>query len=254
MNVTLIGSGNVATTLGKLIKNAGHTFLQVISRNELHAKTLAGMLNAEACTDVSKINSQADIYIIAVSDNTINSIAEDLNLPGKIVVHTSGAASKEILKTVTENYGVFYPLQSIRKEKEETPVIPFLLDASNEKTLQILKPFAATVSENVFEANDEQRLKLHIAAIFVSNFTNHLFALAEFYCEQENIPFKMLIPLIQETALRLNEFSPKDVQTGPAIRNDTTTIQKHLQELNNYPELQKIYTTLTESILKMYVK
>lgn len=254
MKITLIGSGNVATTLGKLIKNAGHSFLQVISRNEQHAKKLADILDAEACTDISNINSLADIYIIAVSDNAINSIAENLTLPGKIVVHTSGAASKEILKTVTENYGVFYPLQSIRKEKEETPVIPFLLDASNTETLNTLKSFAASVSENVFEANDEQRLKLHVGAIFVSNFTNHLFALVESYCEQENIPFKMLIPLINETALRLNEFSPKNVQTGPAIRNDTTTIQKHLQELNNYPELQKIYATLTESILKMYIK
>jgi predicted short-subunit dehydrogenase-like oxidoreductase (DUF2520 family) len=252
MNVVLIGSGNVATVLGKHIKKSGHSIVEVISRNEQRAKELANVLESDFHTNFSQINATADIYIISVSDSAIIDIANNLKVENKIVVHTSGAISKNILQNSSENFGVLYPLQSLRKENNNTSVIPILIDANNKETLDTIRSFTETISSKVSVADDEQRLKLHVAAVVVSNFSNYIFTLTKAYCEKEHIPFDMLLPLIQETALRLNEFSPVDVQTGPAIRGDRLTMQKHLELLQEYSELKKIYEIISEGIINYY--
>lgn len=254
MKVVIIGSGNVATVLGKMIHHAGHAIVQVYGRNAGSVANVAGILSAEAVVDATAIDATADIYLIAVSDNAIQAVAKQLSLNNKIVVHTSGAASKRILEGCTANYGVLYPLQSIRKEKLHTPAVPFLVDGANDYTLELLKTFAAGFSPYVSVADDEQRLRLHIAAVFVSNFTNHLYAVTHDYCDKEAVPFNMLVPLIQETALRLSDFPARAVQTGPAIRNDNDTINRHLHELENYPEMKILYKLFTESIKGTYLK
>ena len=254
MKVVMIGSGNVATVLGKLVLNAGHQVIQVFSRNAHNAALLADQLQAAPVADIAKIDTTADIYIIAVSDNAISDIAKDLQLQDKIVVHTSGAAAKNMLQSCSVNYGVLYPLQSIRKEKLHTPVLPFLIDGANDYTCNIVKAFAESFSSNVFMADDTHRLKLHIAAVFVSNFTNHLYAITHTYCDKESVPFNMLIPLIQETAMRLTDFRAKEVQTGPAVRNDHQTIERHLEELEAHPEMKELYALFTESIKETHLK
>jgi|KBSMisStandDraft_5_1062788.scaffolds.fasta_scaffold330309_1 predicted short-subunit dehydrogenase-like oxidoreductase (DUF2520 family) len=252
MNVVLIGSGNVATVFGKLIKKSGHSIVQVIGRNEQHAKALADILGSDFHTNLSQANIEADIYVISVSDSSIIDIANNFKTGNKIVVHTSGAVSKNVLQKCSANFGVLYPLQSLRKQNENTLVIPLLIDANNEETLDTLRSFAETISSKVSVADDQQRLKLHVAAVIVSNFSNYIFTLTKAYCEKENIPFNMLLPLIQETAMRLNEFAPEDVQTGPAIRGDKPTMQKHLELLKEYPELKKIYEIISEGIINYY--
>ena len=249
MNVVLIGSGNVATVLGKLIKKSGHTIIEIVSRNEARAKNLAATVNANYHTDLKQINTTAGIYIIAVADDAINDIAADLNLADKIVVHTAGSVLKDVLKDSSKNYGIFYPLQSLRKENEEIPVIPFLVDASNEETLHSLQQFAQSLSDKVAVADDAQRSKLHVAAVIASNFSNYIFTLTNDYCKKENIFFNILLPLIQETVSRLNDFAPADVQTGPAIRGDKNTMQKHLALLQEHPELKKLYEIMSEGII-----
>jgi predicted short-subunit dehydrogenase-like oxidoreductase (DUF2520 family) len=252
MNVVLIGSGNVATVLGRIIKSSGHTISEVVSRNKTSAQTLAAALNANAQTKMNVIAKDADIYIMAVSDNAIETIAKQIRLKNKVVVHTSGAVSKNVLQNVSKHFGVLYPLQSLRKESEHTPEMPLLIDGNSEATIQIIQTFAETISKKVYRANDEERLKLHVAAVFVSNFTNHLYALAEKYCKKEQTDFSLLIPLIEEVAKRIQLHQPATMQTGPAVRNDEVTIQKHLELLNTHPELKNIYEVMTTSIKKLY--
>lgn len=252
MNVVLIGSGNVATVLGRLIKCAGYNIVQVFSKQLQHAEKLASSLEATAISTETAIAKNADIYIISVPDDEIEKVAKQLNLGDKILVHTSGSVSKETLKKASANYGVLYPLQSLRKELAHIPEIPFLIDGNNDQTLFAIEQFAKTFSQKVQRVNDEQRLKLHVAAVIVSNFTNHLYALASGFCKDEGTDFSILAPLIAEVAQRVSVGDPKDLQTGPAIRNDEATIQKHLEILTPHTQLRKLYKEITESIQKYY--
>lgn len=194
-------------------------------------------------------DSSADIYIIALSDGALHEALQGLTFDDKPVFHTAGSLSKDVLKYVSKQYGVLYPLQSLRKEMQVIPPIPFMIDANNEKTLSILQAFARSLSSSVEVATDEDRIKLHIAAVLVSNFTNHLYALAETFCKKENIHFDLLKPLIMETANRVQEHLPSTVQTGPAIRRDILTIEKHLKILLEHPALRTTYVRLTDSIM-----
>jgi len=249
MDIVIIGSGNVAAVLGRKFKAAGHTILQIYSRNAAAASELAYEWDTESTNYKTTINKNADVYIIAVSDDAIDDVTADLKLPGKIVVHTAASVPKEVLKNVTTHYGVFYPLQSLRKEMKSLPDTPIFYDGSDELTKRKLESLAKSIlREKVTEAGDEARLKLHIAAVVVSNFTNHLYALAETFCRKEGLDFRQLLPLIEETALRIKDVSPTEAQTGPAARHDKETIQKHLELLKDHPQLKNIYLLLTESI------
>jgi predicted short-subunit dehydrogenase-like oxidoreductase (DUF2520 family) len=249
MDIIIIGSGNVAAVLGRKFKAAGHTISQIFSRNATAASALAYEFNSESTNYKSMVHKTADVYIIAVADDAIDDVAHELFLPGKVVAHTAASVPKEKLKNVTTHYGVFYPLQSLRKDMTTLPDVPIFFDGSDEKTKKILEQLAQSISaEKVVEASDEARLKLHVAAVVVSNFVTHLYSLAEDYCRKEGLDFRQLLPLIEETALRLKDTSPKKAQTGPAIRNDSETIHKHLELLSAHPQLKNIYILLTESI------
>jgi predicted short-subunit dehydrogenase-like oxidoreductase (DUF2520 family) len=251
MNIVIIGTGNAATVLGKKFRKAGHRIVQVFGRDASAASKLAYQFDTESTNYWSVIRKDADFYLIAVADEAINDVAKHVHLPGKLVAHTAGSVKKDVLKNITHHYGVFYPLQSLRKDMNELPDIPMFIDASDESSKKKLEELAQSISnEQVGVANDDERLKMHIAAVFVSNFTNHLYKLAEDYCKKERIDFNRLIPLIEETAGRLKTISPSKTQTGPAIRNDEATIQQHLTVLEKYPQLRKIYEVMTESIQK----
>ena len=249
MDIVILGSGNVAAFMGRKYKGAGHTILQVVSRNASAASNLAYELDTESTNYQSIINRNADVYIIAVSDDAIAEVAADLKLPGKVVAHTAASVSKDVLKNVTDHYGVFYPLQSLRKEDVSMPDAPIFFDGSDEFAKKKLQMLASSISPlHVSQASDDQRLKLHVAAVFVNNFTNHLYALAEEYCKKEGIDFKDLYPLIEETALRVKDLPPSKTQTGPAQREDEETIQKHILLLKDHPRLKKVYEFLSDSV------
>lgn len=245
----MAGSGNVATVLGRLIKNAGHQVLQVLSRDASHAKILADELGCPYADFNGNIEKEADLYIISVRDKALYELNTMFHAGNKMVVHTAGSISKDILKEISHNYGVLYPLQSLRKEMDATSAIPLLVDANSIEGITLLEDFARTISDKVSIASDDDRLKLHVAAVIVSNFTNHLYALAEDFCKNENVDFKMLVPLIEETALRMAKHTPESVQTGPALRNDIITLDKHLRILDAHKKLKYIYLKLTESIM-----
>ena len=254
MKVVLVGSGNVASVLGRMIKRSGHSILRVISQDAEHARILADELGCRYGAIGESFNDHADLYIIAVKDEAIPAIKDHMHVDSRPVVHTAGSVSKNVLKGISSNYGVIYPLQSLRKEVEPSQLVPLLIDGNSTETITLLQDFAKTISPNVALASDEERLKMHVAAVVVSNFTNHLYALAEEYCKKEKVDFKLLAPLIEETAHRVAHASPALLQTGPAARKDKHTIEKHLALLEDDKQLQAIYKMLTESIMEKSAK
>lgn len=248
MNIVIIGTGNTATVLGKKLKNAGHRIVQVFGRDNKAASELAYQLDTESTNYWNVVNRTADLYILAVSDIAVEEVFQELRLPDKTVVHTAASVSKDVLRSGAEHYGVLYPLQSLKKDSGYLPEIPVLIDASDKPTLHLLNLLAHSISDRVVEAGDETRLKLHLAAVMVNNFTNHLYTLVEKYCREEGLDFYLLLPLIKETAARLDTVLPSKSQTGPALRGDRVTIEKHLAILEKYPQLKKIYALLSESI------
>ncbi|HVV07345.1 MAG TPA: DUF2520 domain-containing protein [Puia sp.] len=248
MQIVIIGSGNVATVLGGKLHEAGHRIVQVFSRRPEHAMRLAKELECEYVTNWVNINHAADFYIAALSDDALRTFGSEISLPGRLVVHTGGAVPKEVLLKVSANSGVLYPLQSLRRELRPYPEIPLLVDANLPADLDRILDVARSISGQVQAADNDTRLKLHLAAVLVNNFTNHLYVLAEEYCRKEGADFNMLLPLIRETALRLSGIPPRDAQTGPAIRGDEATIGRHLELIGNYKDIKEVYTLITRQI------
>jgi predicted short-subunit dehydrogenase-like oxidoreductase (DUF2520 family) len=255
MKLVLIGSGNTATVLARKFFASGHNMLQVWSRNSIHARELAEEVQAQVLDSLQEISAEADLVIIAVSDQSLPDVAAQLQLHQRQpVVHTAGAVSREVLNSCSAQYGVFYPLQSLRKEADPVSPIPCLVDASTTHLLQQLKELAESISPQVQVASDEQRLHLHLAAVLVNNFTNHLYEWAFRICQRHQLDFQLLKPLAIETALRLSSKPPGLLQTGPARRNDTDTLEKHRELLADDAQLKSLYENLTDSILAMYDK
>lgn len=249
MQVVIFGSGNTATALGRLIKKGGHEILQVFSRSFENAEALASEFNCLATSNYAEVVQGAKIYLVALSDSALINFHQNWHTAAGLVVHTAGSVSKDILAAVSENYGVLYPLQSLRKEKLHYKNIPLLTDANSVENLTILTDFAKSLSGTVSHADDEGRMHLHLGAIVVNNFSNYLFTLAEDYCKKNGVDFKLLQPLIEESAERLSDFSPAEMQTGPAARGDMSTIDKHIQLLQNFSELQELYQLFTHRIM-----
>lgn len=250
--IILIGAGNVATHLGLALYKSGVEVLQVFSRNLKKAKQLAQKLEAKPINDLSKITKKGTIYIIAVHDDAIREVAEQLAyLKGekRLFVHTSGATPSTVFKGVFKNYGVFYPLQTFSIDrKADFQNIPICIDTKKEKRISILQELADQLSPKVYQINDLERSVLHVAAVFVNNFTNHLFHIGEQICEEGNVDFDILRPLIQETAAKVQFNKPLSMQTGPAKRGDSKTIQRHLNHLKDQSDFKEFYELLTKSI------
>lgn len=252
--IVLIGSGNTATVLGRLMKQKGYEISQVISRTIENARTLAIELNASYDVLTASSYEDADLYLIAISDQFLSGLDRYSALHGKFVVHTAGSVSKDVLHKISERYGVLYPLQALSKYMEHYPEIPFLVDGNNVDTLDSIMGFAKTLSSQVDYANDLQRINYHVAAVFCSNFANHMFSLTEIFCQRENIDFKQMLPLIEEVTSKLKIYSPFLTQTGPAMRDDVFTISKHLEALSRYPDIKYMYLKITENIVKLHGK
>jgi len=238
LNIVLIGSGNVATQLGISLKNASHKIIQVFSIHKKNANTLAKLLKCDSTDNLSAISKGADIYIISIKDDTIISFTKKLKLNNKIVVHTSGSIEMEVLKFSSKNIGVFYPLQTISKNKKiDFTNIPICIEANNSSTLAILKSLAKSISNNVNSITSKQRKQIHLAAVFACNFSNHLYAIANTILKRNNLPLSLLYPLIDETATKIKHSSPAENQTGPAKRRDKKVMQEHIKLLGSNIEL-----------------
>jgi len=245
IRITIIGSGNVAQHLIKAFtKSELVEIVQVYARKK---EALSSLIEFDKITSDFEELQESDLYIIAVSDKAIADVSKQLPFQNRIVVHTSGAASLDVLDTKNRK-GVFYPLQTFSKNKEiDFSIIPLCLEAENTFDFRVLETVAKSISNAVFAINSDQRKALHVAAVFVNNFTNHLYHMGQEICEEHQVPFEILRPLIQETAEKINTLNPVDAQTGPAKRNDLVTIDAHLAYLTS--ENQKnIYKLITQSI------
>jgi len=249
MKIVLLGSGNVATQLAKALKAVGEEVVQVYSPNLNHAQFLANLIETKAVSDLNDLEQNADLYIISVKDDAIAAVAGSLKNVNGLVVHTSGTTDINTLSSLVKNAGVFYPLQTFSKGKEISFVnIPLCIEASNEDQLTVLTNLATKLSTKVYLLGGEKRKVLHLAAVFACNFPNHLYTLANEILNQNDLDFEIIRPLIAETADKVMSNLPENVQTGPAVRADENTLNKHMSMLTSMPGLQNIYQTLSDSI------
>ena len=247
--VAIIGAGNLATRVSLELHNKGIEIAQVYSRTVTSALSLARMLGCNYVTKPEKITTDADIYLISVSDMIVADLLSKVNFNNKLVAHTAGSIPLDDLKKYSKNYGVFYPLQTFSKFRDVNFIrIPFCIEANNKENEKILMELASVISKDVRLINSEQRKQLHLAAVFASNFVNHMYSIAFELLEEKDIPFDIIRPLINETASKIKNMTPRAAQTGPAVRLDKNIMQEHLLLLNKHPKLKKLYSQLSENI------
>jgi predicted short-subunit dehydrogenase-like oxidoreductase (DUF2520 family) len=259
MKITIIGSGNVASVLGTELFKCGYQINGVWSRTMSNAVILADKLQTYGTDRISDLPSDSNLYLIAVKDDAIEQVAINLNKEFSyniFVVHTSGSFSSQKFEKHFNNYGVFYCLQTFTKDSFlNFKKIPILITASSAIFEKRLLSLAENISESVHLINEDQRKNIHLAAVFVNNFVNHMYTSAHEIMTHNNLDFKLLLPLIEETTSKILEGKdPAKIQTGPAIRNDIKIITQHLEMLEKYPLLSKIYMALSTNIKEYYQK
>ena len=245
IKVSIIGSGNVAQHLIQAFQlNSQIELVQVVARD---IKKVAHLLDSNRITSDYTQLQEADLYIIAVSDDAIAEVSSALPFKNRLIAHTSGTVALDSLNS-NNRPAVFYPLQTFSKDKPiDFKSVPVCLEAENETDVQILKQLAHSISNAVYEINSEQRKALHVAAVFVNNFVNYLYQMGNEICDANAIPFEILKPLIQETANKIANKTTKNAQTGPAKRNDLKTIAAHEEFLKDENQAA-IYKLLTQSL------
>lgn len=253
MKVCIIGSGNVATHLATAIKGAGHTIECICSRNIEHAKELAKAIGCTSATNTPTHLPSCDITIIAVSDSAIESISTNMGNRDEIIVHTSGATPIDALSS-QKRRGVLYPCQTFTTADEiDMRNVPLLIEANDEPTRKSLEALARSLSDNVGHASSEQRQHLHLAAVMACNFTNHLLLLAKQEMESNGMEMGLLRPLVEQTIKKAFAMDPYAAQTGPARRNDTSTLERHRKMITS-TQTKEIYDLLTNSIKNIYIE
>ncbi len=242
IKISILGNGNVAFHLYQAFADINEIeIVQVYSRNKTNL--FPNHLLIHHFSDLI----EADIFIIAVSDDAIEELSNKIPFENKLIVHTAGSISLKKINSKNSR-GVFYPLQTFSKDKSiDFCNIPICIEAENEKDATVLVKLANYISENVHVISEKQREKLHLSAVFVCNFVNHLYHIGALICESNSLPFDILQPLIQETSDKILHLHPSQAQTGPAIRNDQKTINLHLSQLISNDH-QNIYKLLTYSI------
>lgn len=252
--VVFIGCGNLATHLSKVLMDEGRcSIVQLYSRTEQSAATLSARLGDVPYTNEITALIEADLYICALKDSVIEEVLEKADIiRGKRIAHTAGSVSVEVLSRFTNEYGVLYPLQSFSKTKEvDFRKIPIFIEASSQTFREDLVTLATRISDKSYLLDSEQRKQIHLAAVFVSNFVNHLYAVGEKMMVETGVPFEALLPLIEEVAEKVHTMSPVLAQTGPAIRRDKNVLSMHEAMLEERPGWLQLYKELTQSIQKM---
>ncbi len=253
--VVMIGAGKLSTQLSKVLHTNGINILQIYSRTETPARNLAKKTASTYTSNLKDVVKNADLYIFAVADQALPHILKNLNLKKKRFVHTAGSISMNVFKNYTLESGVFYPLQTFSKLQEiNFSDIPICIEATTNQFQKDLTEFGKKISNRVLHVDSQQRMLLHIAAIFSCNFTNHMYSIGKKLLENSKLDFELLKPLISETAQRIQHLDPLLTQTGPAIRCDLQTLKKHENELKSLPDFQKLYRFVSKSIFNMHLQ
>jgi predicted short-subunit dehydrogenase-like oxidoreductase (DUF2520 family) len=252
MKIVLLGSGNVATHLGKALKQAGHDIIEVWSRTFSNAQVLATALKADPIQNISELSLNGDVYILCVSDDSIKDVASSSRLQNKLLVHTSGSTSLEILSEFSPECGVLYPLQTFSKSKAiDFDEIPLIIEASTPEVQETLGQLALSLSQKIYFLDFKKRQILHMAAVFACNFVNYLYSVAEELLDRNMLDFDMIRPLIAETAEKIQTHPPQEAQTGPAKRNDVKILSAHLNLLKDDPQFYELYELLSQRIVNL---
>lgn len=251
LKISIIGAGNLAWHLISAIDNAGYEVCEIYSRNPINAEKLAEQVyQATVQNHLDFSQSTAQLFIIAVADQVIEDIAQQIILPdAAVVVHTSGSTGLQVLSKF-EHSGVMYPIQTFSKQRKiDFKNVPIAIEASNAHTQSILVQIADKLTGNYTFLNSEERKSIHLAAVFACNFTNHLLGIAHEILDKQDLDMAILKPLITETLHKaFTAQHPFEVQTGPAIRHDSIIINQHLSLLSDDPTIQQIYQLITQQI------
>ena len=250
MNIVIIGSGNLATHLSLALKTAGETLTQVYSPTRQHAQELAAKLSCGSCDHIDEIDKNADLYILSIKDDALSNLAATIchDRPEAVFIHTAGSVPMDIFKPYARRYGVLYPMQTFSKHRQvDFRPIPCFIEGSDEQTLLLIRALAERISDKVVEADSAKRRQLHLAAVLACNLTNHCYRLAERVLQEAQIDWQLFLPLIDETAKKVSEMSPKDAQTGPMVRYDVNVMNRQIELLPD-ERTRQIYRLMAESI------
>lgn len=249
-SIVFIGAGNLASSLAPALKRVGCTILQVYSRTKEAADLLVEQTAAEPITDFKHLSPAADVYIYALADEIYNTIPAFTCKADSVHLLTAGSVPLTAL-SATSHRGVLYPFQTFSKAKPVTDFasIPIMIEGEDTKALSVARSLADSISRKVYETTAETRLRLHLAGVFANNFSNCMYALAEEQLRIANLPFDILLPLIEETAAKVHTLSPRQAQTGPASRRDYEVMQRQLHLLET-DEQRKIYSLISDNIIK----
>lgn len=253
MRIALIGAGRVASCMGPRLKQAGHTVTGVYSRTLANAEQLAKVVGSPAFDCLESV-PEADVYLVMLSDDALLQLAPAI-VKGRekaLFLHTAGSVPMDLWKEAgAKCYGVLYAMQTFSKGADiEWPEVPVFVEGCNPAELEIVRNLASDLSGKVTELSSEGRKKLHVAAVFTCNFSNHMYAIAEKLLATEGVPFSVMLPLVRETARKVEGMSPEDAQTGPAIRGDRKVMDQHLELLKEYPEYAELYRLISTDINK----
>jgi predicted short-subunit dehydrogenase-like oxidoreductase (DUF2520 family) len=253
--ISFAGSGKVAGALCRELYQRGHTIVQIASRNENAGRKLAASCNANWSKDLVFPES-TEILIVAVPDNSLEEVLGKIRCSkSAIIAHTAASIGLDVFPARLMNKGVFYPLQTFSTDrKADLSKVPFFIEGSDDACTSALRDIAGSISSSVFISDTAHRKLLHLSAVFVSNFTNHMLTIGKDISAIAEVPFEVLHPLILETVNKAIELDPEHSQTGPAIRNDLNTIEKHLDLLSFSPDVKNIYDLITKSIISYYKK
>ena len=247
----MIGAGNLATQLARSLPAAGHEVVQVYSRSRESAELLAGRMGCEAVTELADVRPDADVYVLAVKDSVLSQLVAALPQCGddSVLVHTAGSMPMDLFASRSEHYGVFYPMQTFSKQRDvDFRQIPAFVESSDAFSHDVRCALASSLCDRVVEMSTEDRRYLHLAAVWACNFVDHCYDITSEVLSSHGIPFDVMLPLIDETARKVHELTPKQAQTGPAVRYDTNVMDRHIDLMAGEPQLQQLYKALSESI------
>ena len=257
MQIIFIGAGRLACNLAPALHEAGHQIVQVYSRTQASAESLASKVNASAVTNIDAVSREADVYIFSVTDTVLPALTELLSAhlnknqqtSEAVFLHTAGSMPLSVFPQSLPHHGVIYPMQTLSKERSvDFSSIPFFVEGNDEHALSVAQQLATSVSTNVRKLSSEARRQLHLAAVFACNFANHCYQLSAEILAQNGLPFSVMLPLIDETAAKVHELDPLQAQTGPAVRYDERVIQSQLQLLADQPLKARVYELMSQSI------
>lgn len=247
----MIGAGRLATQFARALKDSGHNIDAVYSRTMQSASALCRLVGGVATDSVADLPTDSDVYIVAVKDSVLPQLLPQLakNREQRPFFHTAGSVPMSVFCGLMKHYGVIYPMQTFSKERNvDFARVHIFIEGSDGAMVKLARTIAASVSNSVMELSSDDRRQLHLAAVFASNFTNHCYALSAQILEKHGLPFDVMLPLIDEVAAKVHTMSPREAQTGPAVRYDENVISAQIEMLSDNKTAQEVYRIMSKSI------